>query len=317
MYKIKLENVSYIYSQGTPFEQVALKEVDLSIRENCITGIIGHTGSGKSTMMQLLNGLASPTEGRVFLDGYDINSRLEDVMEKRMDMPEYKGLSKKKAQKAIRDEIASRRRALCFRVGLVMQYPEYQLFEETVYRDIAFGPSNMGLPEEEIRTRVLEAAAFTGIEKDMLEQSPFDLSGGQKRRVALAGVIAMRPEVLVLDEPAAGLDPRGKQMIFEHICQYQKNTGSTVLIVSHSMEDMARYCDEIVVLKDARVMMQGDPPAIFARQEELSDSGLDIPQITQLLCMLKEKGLPVPTSVYTVEDAVRVVQAAFAKEGMK
>ncbi len=315
MYKINLENVSYIYSQGTPFEQVALKDVDLSIRENCITGIIGHTGSGKSTMMQLLNGLSTPTNGKVLLDGYDINSSPDDVMEAWKALPEYSKLSKRKAQKAIREEIASRRRKLCFRVGLVMQYPEYQLFEETVYKDIAFGPSNMGLSEEEIRTRVLEAAAFTGIEKELLEQSPFDLSGGQKRRVALAGVIAMRPEVLVLDEPAAGLDPRGKHMIFEHICQYQKNTNSTVLIVSHSMEDMARYCDEIVVLKDAKVLMQGEPPAIFARQEELSDSGLDIPQITQLLRLLQERGMPVPTNVYTVEDAVRAVREAFAKEG--
>ena len=315
MDKIYLDHVSYIYGEGTPFEQKALDDVSIGIEAGCITGIIGHTGSGKSTMMQLLNGLASPTLGRVLLDGYDINSRLEDVLEEWKQLPEYQNLSKSAAKKAIKAEIKNRKQNLCFRVGLVMQYPEYQLFEETVYRDIAFGPQNMGLSEDEVRERVLEAAAFTGVSEDWLEKSPFDLSGGQKRRVALAGVIAMRPEVLVLDEPAAGLDPRGRDYIFDGIKQYQRKTKSTVLIVSHSMEDMARYCDRVIVMADARVLMSGPCGEVFSHIGTLSDIGLDIPQITHLMQMLKARGLPVEEDVYTVEKAVEVMQRLF--EGKK
>ncbi len=304
MYKIELKNVRYVYSEGTPFEQVALDDVTLGIRGGCITGIIGHTGSGKSTMMQMLNGLTKPTSGKVLLDGLDVNATLDDVYSEWVKQKEYSALSKRAAKKAMKQKLLELRRTLCFRVGLVMQYPEHQLFEETVYKDIAFGPTNMGLSEEEIRARILEAAAFCGIAEELLEQSPFDLSGGQKRRVALAGVIAMRPEVLVLDEPAAGLDPRGRTMIFERICAYQKATGSTVLIVSHSMEDMARYCDDVVVLKDAKILMQGDRHEVFFRMDELSRSGLDIPQVTQLMLALKERGVPVSDSLYTVEEAV-------------
>ena len=311
MDKIKLEQVRYVYGAGTPFEQVALDGVDLSIKGGCITGIIGHTGSGKSTMMQLLNGLSSPTSGKVFLDGVDIHAKPEEVYEAWKKLPEYQSLSKRAQKKAMREKLERNRRNLCFRVGLVMQYPEYQLFEETVFRDIAFGPSNMGLPKEEISARVYEAMEFVGLDRSLSEQSPFDLSGGQKRRVALAGVIAMRPEVLVLDEPAAGLDPRGKDQIFERICAYQKSTASTVLIVSHSMEDMAKYCDEIVVMDHAKVSMKGTCKEIFAQTQVLSQSGLDIPQITQMMHLLKKAGLPVSENVYTVEEAIKAVSWAF------
>ncbi len=308
MHKITLDHVSYIYSQGTPYERKALDDVSLNIRAHCITGVIGHTGSGKSTMMQLLNGLSKPTSGRVLLDGYDIHTTWEELFKDRKALPKYENLSKSAAKKAIRKDVKDYRKKLCFRVGLVMQYPEYQLFEETVYKDIAFGPQNMGLSEEEIRERVFEAAAFSGVEESWMEKSPFDLSGGQKRRVALAGVIAMRPEVLVLDEPGAGLDPRGRNSIFEKIVHYQKSTGSTVLIVSHSMEDMARLCDDVVVLSDAKVVKQGACKEVFAHVDELASIGLDIPQITQLLRMLREKGLPVSNDIYTVEEAVAALK---------
>ncbi len=313
MDKIYLEHVSYVYGKGTPFEKKALDDVTLGIRAGRMTGVIGHTGSGKSTMMQLLNGLSAPTDGRVLLDGYDINGTPEQLFEELHALPEIRELSKRAAKKAIKAEIAKRRRALCFRVGLVMQYPEYQLFEETVFRDIAFGPQNMGLDEEEIRTRVLEAARFTGITDDLLDKSPFDLSGGQKRRVALAGVIAMRPEVLVLDEPAAGLDPQGREFIFEGISRYQKETGTTVLIVSHSMEDMARYCDDMIVMANGRLLMQGECKEVFARISELSRVGLDIPQITQLVARLREAGLDIPADLYTVEDTVAAVSRALQR----
>ncbi len=317
MYKIYLDHVDYIYGEGTPFEQVALKDVSIGIRENCITGIIGHTGSGKSTMMQLLNGLATPTRGKILLDDYDINSRLEDVAEEWKRLPEYRNLSKSAAKKAIKREIARRKRELCFRVGLVMQYPEYQLFEETVFKDIAFGPQNMRLSEEEIKTRVIEAAEFTGIGVDLLEKSPFDLSGGQKRRVALAGVIAMRPEVLVLDEPAAGLDPRGRDFIFEGIRNYQKKTHSTVLIVSHSMEDMARFCDDMIVMSGGEVFMRGSCRDVFSKIRGLSEIGLDIPQITQLMLLLRERGVEVPNDIYTVDAAVEAIRKLFTKTSRK
>ena len=317
MNKIYLDHVNYIYGEGTPFEQKALDDVTLGLRAGCITGIIGHTGSGKSTMMQLLNGLATPTAGSVLLDGYDINSQPESLYEEWSQLPEYRNLSKSAAKKAIRNEVKRRRRNLCFRVGLVMQYPEYQLFEETVYKDIAFGPQNMGLSEEEIRVRVLEAAAFTGIEEELLDKSPFDLSGGQKRRVALAGVIAMRPEVLVLDEPAAGLDPRGRDYIFDGIKQYQISTGSTVLIVSHSMEDMARYCDDVVVMAGAKVVMHGACNEVFSHVRTLSDIGLNIPQITCLMQLLRDRGLDIPENIYTVEAAVEAMKQLYMRRDRK
>lgn len=312
MDKIVLEHVSYIYGAGTPFEKKALDDVSLRIRGGCITGIIGHTGSGKSTMMQLLNGLSKPTAGKVFLDGYDINSTAEKLYESLKDEPQYRGLSKKEAKKVYHDMVTERKRNLCFRVGLVMQYPEYQLFEETVFADIAYGPRNMGLSDDEVDARVKEAAMFTGVEPSWLDKSPFDLSGGEKRRVALAGIIAMRPEVLVLDEPAAGLDPRGRSFIFDGIRNYQKTTGSTVLIVSHSMEDMARYCDDVVVMANARVVMQGARREVFAHVDELSQMGLSIPQITSLMRMLRARGIDVSDNAYTVDEAVEAVKQYLA-----
>ena len=315
MNKIYLDHVSYVYSKGTPYEQVALDDVSVGIREGCITGIIGHTGSGKSTMMQMLNGLIKPNAGRVLLDGYDINSTVTDVYDAWSEREEYKSLSPRKRKKKMQDKIRELRSKLCFRVGLVMQYPEYQLFEETVYADIAFGPRNMGLDDAEIRARVLEAATFCDVGEELLEKSPFDLSGGQKRRVALAGVIAMRPEVLVLDEPAAGLDPLGRNYIFEGIRTYQRKTGSTVLIVSHSMEDMARYSDDVVVLSDAKVLRQGTREEVFAHVDQLAETGLDVPQITHLMRLLRQRGMQVPNNIYTVAEATEALKELFLMGG--
>ncbi len=314
MTKITLEHVSYLYSPNTPFEQKALDDVSLEIRGGCITGIIGHTGSGKSTMMQLLNGLSKPTSGRVLIDGEDINLTLEEALTLWSERPEYAALSGRARKKQVAKELKERHRRLCFRVGLVMQYPEYQLFGETVAADIAFGPRNMGLSEEEVADRVKEAAEFVGLDPVLLDKSPFDLSGGQKRRVALAGVIAMRPEVLVLDEPAAGLDPRGRSMIFERICSYQRSTASTVLIVSHSMEDMARYCDDVVVMSGARVVEKGSRRDVFSHVEELSFTGLDIPQVTHLVRLLRERGVKLPQDIYTVEEAEAALRRLYAGE---
>ncbi len=273
MSKITLENISYVYSPGTPFEMRALDDINLNVRENAITGLIGHTGSGKSTLVQLLNGLSRPTKGRVLLDGKDIWENPKQI------------------------------RQIRFRVGLVMQYPEYQLFEEMVRADIAFGPKNMGLNDDEIAHRVQEAAELTGLDLSLMDHSPFDLSGGQKRRVAIAGIMAMRPEVLVLDEPAAGLDPRGRDTILRMLREYQNKTGATVIIVSHSMEDMARFCDDIVVLAGGKLVMQGSASEVFARSEELLAVGLNIPEISRVCMMLRERGIPVDEGIFTVEQA--------------
>ena len=275
--KIRLENITYYYGKGTPFEVKALDSVSLDIHGGKLTGIIGHTGSGKSTLVQLLNGLSRAGEGRVLLDGEDIWARPKEIGKIR------------------------------YRVGLVMQYPEYQLFEETVFADIAYGPRNMKLSEEEVKERVYKAAAFAGVSPDLMEKSPFDLSGGQKRRVAIAGIMAMRPEVLVLDEPAAGLDPQGRHTIFQGIRDYNRDTGCTVLIVSHSMEDMAQYCDDVVVMAHAKVLMAGDRDHVFDRADELEAVGLDIPQVTKLCQLLRRGGMPIPAGLYTVgaaEDAL-------------
>jgi energy-coupling factor transport system ATP-binding protein len=285
--KLRLENINYYYGKGTPFEVKALDSVSLDIHAGKLTGIIGHTGSGKSTLVQLLNGLSRAEEGRVLLDGIDIWAKPREIGRVR------------------------------YRVGLVMQYPEYQLFEETVYADIAFGPRNMGLSEEEIRERVYEAAAFAGVNTDLMEKSPFDLSGGQKRRVAIAGIMAMRPEVLVLDEPAAGLDPQGRHTIFQGIRDYNRNTGCTVLIVSHSMEDMAQYCDDVVVMAHSKVLMAGDRDHIFARADELEAVGLDIPQITKLCLLLREGGMPMPAGLYTVDSAEDALMKLFSEARRK
>ena len=273
MAEIILENVSFYHGKDTPYEIKALKNINLTIPGGVITGIIGHTGSGKSTLVQLFNGLHKPDEGRVIIDGVDIWENPKKI-------------------KSVR-----------FKVGLVMQYPEYQLFEETIYKDIAFGPKNMGVPEEEIRERVIEAARFVELDEALLEKSPFDLSGGQKRRAAIAGIIAMRPDILVLDEPAAGLDPRGRDSIFQNIIDYQKKSGATVIVVSHSMEDMAKICDNLVVMYDGNVFMTGDRSRIFSSADKLTDIGLDVPQITRLMNILEARGLPVDKGIYTVEGA--------------
>lgn len=278
---LRLEHITYHYSAGTPFEVKALDDVTLDIRRGRITGLIGHTGSGKSTLVQLLNGLTRPEAGRVLLDGQDIWQDPKQIGKVR------------------------------FRVGLVMQYPEYQLFEETVRADIAFGPRNMQLSGEEIAERVDEAAAFAGVDPSLMDKSPFDLSGGQKRRVAIAGIMAMRPEVLVLDEPAAGLDPQGRRDIFGGIRAYNRETGSTVVIVSHSMEDMAQYCDDVAVMAHARLLMTGTRDEVFARADELEAVGLDIPVITKLSALLRQGGMPLDPGLYTLEAAEAALAQVF------
>ena len=275
---LEVKNLSYIYSIGTPFEHKALDSVSFQIFPGEFIGIIGHTGSGKSTLMQQLNGLLKPTSGSVLLDGQDI-------------------WSDKKLTRQTR-----------FRVGLVFQYPEYQLFEETVYKDIAFGPKNMGLSGEEIDRRVREAAGFVGLTEDQLEASPFDLSGGQKRRVAIAGVIAMEPEVLILDEPTAGLDPAGRADILGNIESYRHAKNAAIIMVSHSMEDVARLTDRLFVLSDAHLIMDAVPGEVFSRAQELVDIGLSIPQITQVFLALRSRGINVE-NVYTMEQAIDVLEA--------
>jgi len=279
MSKIQLEGVRYTYGKGTPYEKTVLDGLDLQITEGSITGLIGHTGCGKSTLVQLCNGLLRPEAGRVLLDGEDIWAKPKEIA------------------------------AIRHRVGLVFQYPEYQLFEETVAKDIAFGPRNMGLDEEEIAHRVGEAMRFVGLEPALLHQSPFELSGGQKRRVAIAGVIAMEPEVLILDEPAAGLDPMGREEILGGVRSYQRARRSTVVIVSHSMEDMARYADRLLVMSGGKLCMEGTPSQIFEQGERLNAMGLDIPQITRFMTLLHRRGLDVAGNLYTVEDAAEALHA--------
>ena len=272
---LSVQHISHIYSAGTPFERAAIKDISLSLQEGEFVGLIGHTGSGKSTLVQHLNGLLKPTSGRVLVDGQDIHASKEAT------------------------------RAARFKVGLVFQYPEYQLFEETVYKDIAFGPRNMKLDEAEIDRRVRAAAAQVGLSEDLLEVSPFDLSGGQKRRVAIAGVFAMEPRLLVLDEPMAGLDPVGREEIIACIASYRRESGAAILFVTHSMEDAARVSDRLIVMKGGEILMQGQPGEVFARSGELLEAGLDIPSVTHLFAELKRRGIPVSGSVYTVEQAVK------------
>ena len=273
---LQVQNLHHIYSAGTPFEHTALHDVTFSVERGEFIGIIGHTGSGKSTLMQHLNGLLKPTSGKILLDGQDI-------------------WADKKLTRQCR-----------FRVGLVFQYPEYQLFEETVYKDIAFGPKNMGLDAQEIDRRVREAAGFVGLTEEQLEVSPFDLSGGQKRRVAIAGVIAMEPEVLILDEPTAGLDPSGREDILANIEAYRKAKNATIMMVSHSMNDVARLTDRLLVMCDAKLAMDGTPDAVFSRAQELVDMGLDIPILTQVFLRLQKLGLDV-NPVYTQAQAVQTL----------
>ena len=274
---LEVKNLTYIYSAGTPFEHKALDDISFSVERGEFIGIIGHTGSGKSTLMQQLNGLLKPTSGTVLLDGQDI-------------------WSDKKLTRQAR-----------FRVGLVFQYPEYQLFEETVYKDIAFGPKNMGLSAEEVDRRVREAAGFVGLTEQQLEVSPFDLSGGQKRRVAIAGVIAMEPEVLILDEPTAGLDPVGRSEILGNIQSYRKVKNATIMMVSHSMEDVARLTDRLLVMNGSKLAMDAPPAQVFTHAEELTQMGLNIPQVTQVFLELKKLGLDVK-NVYTIDQAAAEIR---------
>ena len=276
---IEIKNLTHIYSPNTPFQQVALDRVDLTIYRGEYLGIIGRTGSGKSTLIQHLNGLIRPTQGQVLFEGQDI-------------------WSSKELTHNIR-----------FQVGLVFQYPEYQLFEETVYKDIAFGPINQGKTGEELDRCVREAARLVGIRDDQLDKSPFELSGGQKRRVALAGVMAMDPQVLVLDEPTAGLDPAGRENLMANIRDYHRNKKRTIILVSHSMDEIARNVDRILVLKSAHVLMSGTPAEVFARAEELLSAGLDVPQVTRIAMRLREQGLAIDPAVYTVEALERELLA--------
>ena len=285
MTEISLREVSFRHGKGTPYEICALDKITLDIAPGVITGIIGHTGSGKSTLVELFNGILKPAEGRVLIDGEDIWAKPKEI------------------------------RKVRFRVGLVMQYPESQLFEETIRQDIAFGPKNMGLSEAEIEQRVIEAARFVGLDEDLLEKSPFDLSGGQKRRAAIAGIIAMRPDVLVLDEPAAGLDPAGRESIFANIVEYKEKTGSTVVIVSHSMEDMARYCDRVMVMSGGKLIMNGSRDEVFSQSASLEGAGLDIPQITKLMTLLRDKGIDIDQGIYTSDKAYEEIMKLFGKKG--
>ena len=275
---LEIKNLSHVYSAGTPFQHAALHDVSLCIERGEFIGLIGHTGSGKSTLIQHLNGLLKPTSGKVLFQGEDIWKDVKFTRETR------------------------------YHVGLVFQYPEYQLFEETVFKDIAFGPKNMGLSEEEIRARVLRAAGFVGIAESELEKSPFDLSGGQKRRVAIAGVIAMEPEVLILDEPTAGLDPAGRESILQNIRDYQKAQNATVIMVSHSMEEIASNVDRLIVMEKGTAVMTDVPSEVFSHAAELVSMGLNVPCMTQVLLRLQQLGVNVPASAYTVEQAADLLE---------
>ena len=272
MSEIRVENLSHIYSPDTPFEQTAIENISVTIPEGQFVGLIGHTGSGKSTFIQHLNALLAPTSGTVYVDGQDIN----------------------------RDRTA--RRNVKWQVSLVFQYPEYQLFEETVYADIAFGPRNMGLSPEEVDERVREAAGFTGVEEELFERSPLELSGGQKRRIAIAGVIAMRPQILILDEPTAGLDPAGCRQIMDNIKKYRELSGSTVIIVSHNMDDAASFAERILVFDHGSIVMDGTPQEVFSRADELIRIGLSVPRPTSVAMALRERGLDIPGTIYTHEQ---------------
>ncbi len=276
---LKTERLTHVYSADTPFEHVAIQDVSFEAEKGEYLGIIGHTGSGKSTFIQHLNGLLKPTDGKVFYNGRDIHETKELTREVR------------------------------FKVGLVFQYPEYQLFEETVFKDIAFGPKNMGLKDSEIDERVREAAGFVGLAEGYLDKSPFELSGGQKRRAAIAGVIAMLPEVLILDEPTAGLDPRGRDEIIQNIRQYQRSTGATVIMVTHSMEDIARTVDRLLVFDSGKITMSGTPSQVFSHSRELTAIGLTVPKVTMVATRLRALGLDIPKDIYTIGPLTKALRA--------
>lgn len=283
---LETQNLTYKYSVGTPFEKVAIEDISISVEKGDFIGIIGHTGSGKSTLVQHLNGLLKPTSGTILLDGTDIHSDKNFTRQAR------------------------------FKVGLCFQYPEYQLFENTVYEDIAFGPKNMRLSKEEIKERVLRAAEFVGVRNDILQKSPFDLSGGEKRRVAIAGVMAMQPEILILDEPSAGLDPKGRKVISEMIEQYRKNTGSTVIVVSHSMEDVAESADKVLVMNKGKVEYFASVDEVFSNAEHLVEIGLNVPEITKVFLALKKQGYDVRTDIYSVNEAKAELLRLFKERGV-
>ena len=284
---IEVQNLTYIYGIGTPFEKKALDNVSFSVEKGEMIGIIGHTGSGKSTLVQHLNGLFKPTSGKVLINEKDIWENKKSVRNAR------------------------------FTVGLCFQYPEYQLFESTVYRDIAFGPKNMGLSDSEIDERVRKAADIVGLGEDRLERSPFDLSGGMKRRAAIAGVIALEPEVLILDEPTAGLDPAGRQTIVNMIENYRKNTGRTVIMISHSMDDVAKFCDRVLVMNEGRIELFDTVKKVFADSSMLDSMGLGVPQVTQVLLKLKERGMNVRTDIFTVDEAKNEIIRLLKGRGMQ
>lgn len=283
---ISVENLTHTYGAHSPFEKHAIRGVTLDIHKGELLGIIGHTGSGKSTFIQHLNGLLRPNEGRVLLDGVDIWENPKKI------------------------------RSVRFRVGMVFQYPEHQLFEDTIYKDIAFGPTNMGLSEEEIDRRVRQAAAYVGLDASLLDKSPFDLSGGEKRRAAIAGVMAMEPEVLILDEPTAGLDPRGREQILSMIQEYRRTRGTTVLLVTHSMEDVARVADRVLVMFDGQVAMLDTVEAVFSRAQELEAIGLTVPAVTKTLMLLQRAGVTVDTAAYTVEQATAQLLSLLGGDGV-
>lgn len=282
---LKAENLSLVYGKGTPFEKRAVSNVSFDIKEGEVIGIIGHTGSGKSSLVQMLNGLFKPTEGTVYFEGKDIFANPKEL------------------------------RKFRFNIGLVFQYPENQLFEETVFKDIAFGPKNMGLSDEEIAQRVRSAAAFSGLGKEFLDRSPFDLSGGEKRRVAIAGVIAMQPKVLILDEPTAGLDPVGKDILLTQLESYHKESNNTVLLVSHNMEDIARISDRVLVMNDSRAVMLDTPEKVFSQTDQLKEIGLRIPEITEITMKLKNAGVNLPSGILTVEQAFKELCSFIDKGG--
>jgi energy-coupling factor transport system ATP-binding protein len=281
MSHLKTENLTYVYGEGTPFKITALDNVNIDLEKGEFVAIIGHTGSGKSTLVQHLNGLLKPTNGNIFLDGKNIHDSKGNLYDAR------------------------------FRVGLCFQYPEYQLFEETVYKDIAFGPTNMGLSKTEIDERVRNAAKYVGIPDEMLLKSPFDLSGGEKRRVAIAGVISMEPEILILDEPTSGLDPMGREHILGLVKKYREQTGKTVIIVSHSMDDVAKYATKVIVMNSSRVEMSGTVDEVFEKASRLREIGLSVPQITEIFIKLREKGYPVSEKIYTVEQGYNELKKLF------
>ncbi len=282
---LRCDNVCFTYGKGTPFEKHAVKNVSLDIKRGEVIGVIGHTGSGKSTLMQMLNGLIKPTSGTVFLDNRDINEDKKKLREVR------------------------------FRVGLVFQYPENQLFEDTVRKDISFGPTNMGLPEDAIKERVKRAADFAGLKPELLDRSPFDLSGGEKRRAAIAGVIAMDPEILILDEPTAGLDPMGRDVLLSQIEAYHNARNNTVLLVSHSMEDIASIADRVLVMNKGECVMFDTTQNVFSRSSELESMGLRVPQITKITTELRRRGVPLSEGILTVEQAFDEIRAILKKEG--